>query len=82
MEKGLYEPSSTDDLPAVCRSVWDLALRDISTADGAAERVGALREDELQACVHNEGNNLDEVLSFMMASQGGYCRHVYDIHYL
>ncbi len=29
MEKDLYRPSSSEDVPAVCRSVWDLALRDI-----------------------------------------------------
>lgn len=30
MEKDLYKLSSNEDFPAVCRSVWDLALSDIS----------------------------------------------------
>lgn len=33
MEKDLYRLSSNEDFPAVCRSVWDLALSDILKPD-------------------------------------------------
>lgn len=34
MENDLYRLSPSEDLPDVCRSVWDLALRDISQMSG------------------------------------------------
>lgn len=74
MENELYRLSSSEDFPAVCRSVWDLALSDISKPDQRRSFVKMpLRRNCGDAARHRRGSrfvfgtsacDVNEVLGF------------------
>lgn len=64
-DKDLYRPSSNEVVPAVCRSAWDLTLRDIWKRAG--------RRCESRTCA--QGVDDGNVLSFMSADGSAAASH-------
>lgn len=72
MEKELYRLSSNEGLPAVCRSVWDLALSDISKPDQCSfvQNVTNCDDGLSRAPGLCSECDVNEVLSFTSSSPG------------
>lgn len=91
MENDLYRLSSNGDLPAVCRSVWDLALSDISKPDRCSFAKTPLHgncDDAVRSRRRSRfvfrmlAYDVNEVLRFTSRSLGGSCHQLSIIHYL